>query len=239
MNVRKRARITVLSPSTLRSSAPAPPALSRAIAHLPAASRNARLLGPRLARSAQARPGLPQASGRATRPRVGRALGSRAREARCAAGVAVGVGAHCDRHTLEQFSEDDQSQLDKGKDPDPEHVGQRELYHYTRSWTYPGVSFHFALLPVRVAPRQSTLRSPHRRCAAPWAAMHRSRRPTRSRPSYPSRVGGPTTLPAVPAAPGSSKLQLLAGAPVAFRAPKCGTLQAEEDDPAECPVWLP
>ena len=108
-----------------------------------------------------------------------------------------------------------------------------------RSWTYPGVSFHFALLPVRVAPRQSTLRSPHRRCAAPLAAMPRSRRPTHLRPSYPSRVGGPTMRPAVPASPGSSKLQLLAGVPVAFRAPKCGTLQAEGDGPAECPVWLP
>lgn len=155
---------------------------------------------------------------------------------RCGSGVRR--QGHRDRHTLE-LSEDDQSQLDKGKGPDPEHVSQPYLYHHPRPWVYPGVSIHFALPSVRVAPRQSTLRSPHRRSASQWAGNPGSRRPTHSRPSCLSRVGGSTMRPAVPAVPGSSKCQLPAGVPVACQAPRCGTLQAEEDGRVECPAWLP
>jgi hypothetical protein len=61
--------------------------------------------------------------------------------------VAFGVGAHRDRHRLEHFSEDDQSQLDQGKNPGPKHKRQPDLNDHSRPWTYPGVSIHFALLP--------------------------------------------------------------------------------------------
>ena len=61
--------------------------------------------------------------------------------------MAFGVRAHRDRLTVEHFSEDDQSQLDKGKKPGPEHKRQPDLNDHSRSWTYPGVSIHFALLP--------------------------------------------------------------------------------------------
>ena len=50
-------------------------------------------------------------------------------------------------HTPEHFSENDHGKLNEGKYPAPEHKSESDLYDSCRSWTYPGVSSHFALLP--------------------------------------------------------------------------------------------
>ena len=42
------------------------------------------------------------------------------------------------------MSEDEAGQLDEGEDPDPEEVGQPDLYQHPRTWTYPGDPIHFS-----------------------------------------------------------------------------------------------
>jgi hypothetical protein len=62
--------------------------------------------------------------------------------------MAFSVGTHRARHILEHFSEDDQSQLDEGKKPGPEHKRERDLYHH-----FPSVDLPWRLDPFRTPPR--------------------------------------------------------------------------------------